>query len=221
MKLFMKLFFTFMLFIAFTFNLFGQLPDNYKELLVRSPDGNIDAYLDIMYELAPGEEAFIALIRMIEPQLDAKNWQNAITILETNKDYFPEKTEFINDIIEILNRPDEELEELNIGSRVNSLSSEIAPIQTADEKTLYFTAKKREGFDNETDDIFVSKNVNGIWTPAEKVDAPFNTPFTEESPQGVTTDGNTMILFGNYQEKPGGGDLYYAERTPYGWTEAI
>lgn len=215
----MKFIFTTLLLLSI--NLSAQLPENYKELLVQSPGEDITPYLNIIFELAPSDEAYVALIRMIEPQLKAKDWEGAINTLNGYKDYFPNKTEDINSIIEILQRPSETLEELNIGSGVNSLVPEIAPIQTADEKTLYFTSTKRDGFDNETDDIFYSKKTNGIWSPAQKLDAPFNTPNTQESPQGITTDGNTMILFGNYKEKPGGGDLYYAEKTPYGWSDAI
>jgi len=197
-----------------------DVPD--QELLYYSPTPeNEGKYYDIMYDYAPSEEAFTALVRYIEQHIIAKDWTAAVNSLNANKEYFPNKKEHIESMIEILTRKDEKLTELNIGSGVNAASSEIAPIQTADEKTLYFTSTKRDGFDNETDDIFFSKRVNDTWTPAEKLDAPFNSPNTEESPQGITTDGNTMVLFGNYKETPGGGDLYYAERTPYGWSEAI
>lgn len=193
-----------------------------QELLYYSPTPeNEGKYYDIIYDYSPSEEAFIALVRFIELKLIAKDWTAAVNVLNNYKEDFPNKKEHIESMIEIITRKDEKLIELNIGSGVNAASSEIAPIQTADEKTLYFTSTKRDGFDNETDDIFFSKRVNDTWTPAQKLDAPFNSPDTEESPQGITTDGNTMVLFGNYKETPGGGDLYYAERTPYGWSEAI
>lgn len=217
----MKLFFLF-LFLIFSLNLSAQLPENYKELLLLAPEnGNEGKYMEVIYELAPNDEAFVALIRLLEPHLDNKDWESALNIINSFKDYFPERQAHLDKMIEIIQRENEDLEELNIGSGVNSSVSEIAPIQTADENTLYFTSVKRDGFDNETDDIFYSTRSNGIWSPAKKLEAPFNTPTTEESPQGITTDGNTMVLFGNYQEKPGGGDLYYAEKTAYGWTEAI
>lgn len=216
----MKKTLSFLLFIT-VFNLFSQeVPD--QELLFYSPtEETLDDYFDIIYDYAPSEDAFIALIRYIEPRIVEKDWQGAVNILNSQKDNFPDKKQHIEDIIEILSRKNELLEERNIGSGINSLASEIAPIQTADEKTMYFSSTTRDGFDNETDDIFFSTKINDIWTPAKKLDAPFNTSNTEESPQGITTDGNTMILFGNYKETPGGGDLYYAEKTPFGWSEAI
>lgn len=214
----MKTFFT--IFILFTIALSAQVPENYKELLLRSPDGDISPYIEIIFELAPSDEAYVALIRMIEPQLKAKDWEGAVNTINGYKEYFPNRVNDLNAIIEIIQRPHEDLQELNIGSGVNSLVSEFAPIQTADGKTIYFTSRQRDGFDNETDDIFYSTNSNGIWTAAKKLEAPFNSTSTDESPQGITTDGNTMVLFGNYKEKPGGGDLYYSEKTPYGWSEA-
>ena len=125
----MKYIFTIL--ILLSINLSAQLPENYKELLVQSPGEDITPYLNIIFELAPSDEAYVALIRMIEPQLKAKDWEGAINTLNGYKDYFPNRTEDINSIIEILQRPSETLEELNIGSGVNSLVPEIAPIQTA------------------------------------------------------------------------------------------
>jgi outer membrane protein OmpA-like peptidoglycan-associated protein len=219
----MKKIITFIILITFLNLLSQDVPEKeQQELLFYSPtDDNIGDYMDIIYDFAPSDEAFVALIRIIEPRINEKDWEGAVNILTSFKDYFPEREKYIDDIIEILTRKDELLEERNIGSGINSIASEISPIQTADENTLYFTSSNRLGFDNETDDIFYSNKVNDTWQPAKKLDAPFNTNKTEESPQGITTDGNTIILFGNYQETPGGGDLYYAQKTPFGWSEAI
>jgi len=211
-----------LLLFVLSFSVLKSQDEPDQNLLFYSPtEENLGDYINIIYDYAPSEDAYIALIRLIEPRLNEKDWQGAVNILNSYLEYFPNKKADIESIIEIINRKHENLMELNVGSGVNSTSSEIAPIQTADEKTIYFTSTKRDGFDNETDDIFFSKRINDSWTPAQKLEAPFNSPDTEESPQGVTTDGNTMTLFGNYKETPGGGDLYYANKTPYGWSEAI
>lgn len=136
-------------------NLLSQdVPDKQQqELLFYSPtEETLGDYMDIIYDFAPSEEAFVALIRLIEPRIIEKDWEGAVNILTSFKDYFPEKEKHIDDIIEILTRKDELLEERNIGSGINSLAPEISPIQTADENTIYFTSSNRLGFDNETDE---------------------------------------------------------------------
>jgi hypothetical protein len=179
----------------------------------------IDDYNDFIFDNAPSDEAYTALMRVIEKDINEQNWSAAVETIDLFKIDFPDREADLNKVIEILSAEIEYLEEINLGDGINRPSKESSPISTADGNTIYFTSKSREGFDNETDDVFFSRRQGGVWTEAEKLKAPFSDPKLSESPQGVTIDGNILTLFGNYEGSLGGGDLYYSERTEFGWSD--
>jgi len=200
-----------------------QAPEPGIEILLYSPtDATVDKYWDVINNYAPKKEAYIAAIRLIEQSIKDKKWTEAVQMLEDFKFDFPGKEKDFDKVIEILNRNEEGLIDKNLGDGINSSTNESAPIQTADQNTMYFRAINREGFDNQTSDIFVSKRVDGVWQKAYKLEASFNKIDNQESPQGVSTDGNTLYLFGNYEGSLGNGDLFYAERIQGDiWSDAI
>lgn len=190
-----------------------QAPEPGIEILLYSPtDATVDKYWEVLTNYAPEKEAYIAAIRLVEQLIKDKKWTEAVQMLEDFKFDFPGKEADFDKVIEILNRSEEGLIDKNLGDGINSSTNESAPIQTADQNTMYFRAINREGFDNQTSDIFVSKRVDGVWQKAFKLEASFNKIDNQESPQGVSTDGNTLFLFGNYEGSLGNGDLFYAER---------
>ncbi len=193
---------------------------NPRFLYLSPSDETIGDYMDFMYDNAPSDAAFTALIRVVEINIRQKNWENAVDLLSEFGQDFPEKKAHIAGILKILKDKEYHVFEINIGDGVNSPQQERTPIQTADENTLYFTGLSRDGFDNVTEDIFVSEKVDDVWQPAKKLKAPFNTVFSEESPQGISTDGNTMILFGNFAGSLGGGDIFFADKTSWGWSDS-
>lgn len=174
-------------------------------------------YMDYINENLGKENGFVAIQRMTEPLLREKKWDEAIKIYSDYKKSFPTMTARFDKIIKILKAPMENLEEINLGSGVNSIGSEYSPLPTADDKTLYFTGKSRNGL-NQSEDIFYAKNVDGIWQKAKKLEEPVNSD-DGEAPQSISTDGNQLIIFGQFKENLGGGDLYYTDRTPNGWSE--
>lgn len=96
----------------------------------------------------------------------------------------------------------------NLGDVVNSSSSELTPVISADGTILYFVRKNHpENIgDKGSDDIWFTKLKNGSWTTAENI----GTPLNNESHNGVisiTTDKNTLFIAHEY--KPDG--TYYKQ----------
>jgi outer membrane protein OmpA-like peptidoglycan-associated protein len=207
----------FLIALLFTRFIFSQ---DTRFLVVPVEEKNLDFYADYIYDNPDSENGYVALIRLIEIDINNKNWNKAISTLEEFKYDFPTWESNLNKIIEILKQEEEGLSEFNLGDGINSKANERAPIQTADESTLYFTAVNREGENNTSDDIFYSKNINNYWTPAKKLEASFNTLTRNESPMGISTDGNTMFLFGKGFSPNGNGDVFYADRTEFGWSNS-
>lgn len=206
--------FTLLLFIIFAITLLAQ---DTRFLLAPVNKENTEIYLDFVYDNAETDIGFVGLLRLIEPDLDNKNWDRAILTLEEFKVDFPKWEGHINKIIEILKSDIENLSEFNLGDGINSPTNERNPIQTADEKTLYFASKNREGFNNTNDDIFYSEIYNGKWSDAKKLQADFNSLEKNVSPTGISVDGNTMFFF----EYENNGDVSYAQKNEFGWGEAV
>lgn len=211
-----------LLVFIFCISLYSQ-EDNF--LLYPVEEANLNSYIDFIYDNSFNNEtaaqAYVALQRLIEPKLDKQDWQGAIADLNEFKVDFPQEWKVkINKIIEILEKDEEGLTEFNLGDGINSPYLEKAPIQTADENMMFFASRDRDGFNNKTDDIFFSEYKDERWTPARKLDAPFNTLAKNESPAGITTDGNTILLFGEGKAPNGGGDIYFADKNEFGWGDS-
>lgn len=87
----------------------------------------------------------------------------------------------------------------NLGDVVNSPTSELTPVISADGSILYFVRKnhpENKG-DRGSDDIWFTKLENNIWKPAQNIGSPLN----NESHNGVisiTTDKNTLFVAHQY-----------------------
>lgn len=108
-----------------------------------------------------------------------------------------------------------------LGDNVNTSHNEYFPSTTADEEYLYFTKLTR------SEDIWISKKVNGEWTPARQIDDPEYlengtvTTINSESNDGAhTISPNGKYLFFTSCGRPnniGGCDLYYAKLNGGQW----
>ncbi len=87
-------------------------------------------------------------------------------------------------------------QKINLGSNINTSQIELSPYITADGKKLYFVRRKD---DSDDDDIYVSQFVNGQWTKAQKLGAPFNNDWSN-SIDYVSPDGNLFIVSGVYDQ---------------------
>ncbi len=103
------------------------------------------------------------------------------------------------------------LQPVRLSDSINTEDGEeIAPVISADGKTLYFCASGRE--DNiGGEDIFVSHFVDGHWTKA-KVMEELSTEDNSDAIEAVSVDGNTIIFFRS-------GQIYKTHKTADGWSE--
>jgi len=113
----------------------------------------------------------------------------------------------------------------NLGAVVNSPFPEYGPFVTADESTLYFTARRdntlgglMDDFDNEFyEDIYVTQKENGKWTAPKNLDIPINTDF-HDAIAGLSADGHRMFV---YRGDVNGGDIFESRLNGYEWTKPV
>jgi outer membrane protein OmpA-like peptidoglycan-associated protein len=169
---------------------------------------------------APKEKAFVVVQWMAANFIRTRQWDKAISVFEKYRPLFDRPMfsgayDKFKKIIEILKAPEENLKVTNLGAGINSDDFEYHPIPTADGKKIYFIGKERTGgYGGE--DIFVSEFINGVWNEARSLGRQINTKI-DEGVVGVSADGNTLLIFGNYDSSLGEGDIYYSDKTFNGW----
>ncbi len=166
-----------------------------------------------IYLTAPQEDAFVAVQRLAMPFIEKRNWAGAIKIFQTYREWFIEKVDRTDRIIELFQAEDKQLEVTNIES-INTAKSEYFPTLTIDGMTMYFTfAEGKKG----GEDIYYSLLNASTWIKPKNMGAPFSTS-ENDAVNSVSADGNTLVLFGSYKGYIGGGDNFYVERTDKGWS---
>ena len=107
----------------------------------------------------------------------------------------------------------------NLGPQINSPYPDYAPVISADESILYFTSRRPGSTGNKVapdglyyEDIYVSENRNGQWTPARNIGAPLNTT-THDACIALSADGQTLFLFNSEN----GGDIFQSRLRGTRW----
>lgn len=193
---------------------------NSKFLIQSMTDATSEKYFEYLGDNLNTEDGFVALQRITEKFIKEKDWTSAIGLYEEYKPDFPKFKDKIDKIIAILKKPGDDLVEVNLGPNINSKAQEYSPLPSADKSRLYFTGMGRD-FLNDTEDVFYSDFRDSTWQPAKRLPAPVNT-INQEAPQSISTDGNQLILFGNFKGSMGKGDLFFTERikdTVKQWSE--
>ncbi len=102
------------------------------------------------------------------------------------------------------------IEITNLGKNINSKYNDYAPALSADEKTLIFTSRREGNFGGRTDegdffeDIYIAKNENGKWMPAQNIGKTINTEMHEAS-ISLSPQGDRLFI---YKDEGGIGDIY-------------
>jgi outer membrane protein OmpA-like peptidoglycan-associated protein len=164
--------------------------------------------------MAPSEDAFVAVQRLAKPYIDKKDFKGAIKVFNDYKDWFMDKFNRTEKIIELLDATPQNLQVTNIET-INTSKSEYFPVITIDGQKMYFTfAEGKKG----GEDIYYSQLVGSTWIKPKNIGKPFSTN-ENDAINSVSADGNTLVLFGSYKGFVGGGDNYFVEKTKNGWSE--
>ncbi len=182
-------------------------------------------YDDFIRTFAPQDIAMVALMKMVLPLLVRRKWAEAGAIYQRYQPNFVGQEKYFQSILALLADTNDKRELTNLGAGVNSAQRDYNPVLSLDGRTLYFSRRNA----NSGEDIFRSFWDNGAWQTAQPLDKKVNTQ-THEVPLGVSPDGNTLFLFGNYialpdfyyvtttEKRLGKGDLYYVEQQGASWS---
>jgi len=183
-----------------------------KEGLSEKALANYDKYIRAA---APKELAWVAVHKIIEKDLQKKNYDKAVETINKYKTYFSgaEIYSRIEETVKLIEADDPTVIKTNVGIAVNTKGNEYSPVITADDSTLFFCGKNREDNLGKEDIYYSTADIHNRekWTNAQLVDG-INTETGNEAPMSVSFDGNTMLIFL-------AGDIYYCEKTSGGWAD--
>jgi outer membrane protein OmpA-like peptidoglycan-associated protein len=176
-----------------------------------SPD-SLGVFID---KYAPDELAFVAVQRLAQTSLDAKNWDAANAVFEKYRAKFPTKSKAFSTISRIIAAPGGEVDVNNLGSGVNSLEGEYAPVISSNGKKIIFA--RDCGICEGGEEVYVSTlNESGHWLGSTKFGQPLSSR-SNEIPLALSSDGNTLAVFGNYEGSLGRGDIFHLDKNNEAW----
>ena len=113
----------------------------------------------------------------------------------------------------------------NLGENINSESSDFAPLITADEKYIIFTSRRSGSTGGEIasdgkymEDIYMSKNVDGVWRRPWKISKKINSE-AHDAGIGLSTDGSTLLIYRS--DKGNSGNIYSSFLQGKLWSEPV
>ncbi len=192
----------------------GTMPDT--TLMLNLAQDYITGY-------APRYSAFRLMEEMLQFFLEKKLYHSGIALLGNARQYFPDTlpegcaTNFdyqrrvqpwIDAKLPILSRPVENLQKTPLDAVNTPEGDEFSPVLAANGSILFFGASGRP--DNlEGQDVFMSRYLDGTWTPPAPV--PALSGKGNQFPLSVTADGRQMLLSVD-------GRLHISRRTGNDWS---
>ncbi len=179
---------------------------------------NLGQYEEFVKTNAPSEDAFVAIQRIAEKFIQDGEWDKAADVFGNFRSYFKGMEKRFEKMSALLNAAKQDLIVTNLGEGINSPKyGEYKPNPSADGSYMFFT--RAENPDNlGGEDIWVSEFSNGKWGKAENLGKIINTK-GNESINAISADGNRILIFGNYSQSLGNGDIFYSDKTPEGWSK--
>lgn len=164
--------------------------------------------------VAPLELAWVAVLKLLADPIRAKNWSGATKLLSNYAKYFVGDNNImarIRETDQMLNGDLYSITKEKL-TQINTSGEEYSPVPGADEQTLYFCGRDRNG-NLGKEDIFISRLKGTTWSTPVLLPE-INTASENEAPLSVSVDGNTLLMFRN-------GDIYYVTRTLRGWSSPV
>ncbi|AZQ64100.1 hypothetical protein EI427_18250 [Flammeovirga pectinis] len=191
-------------------------------------DADVAYYDRFIKSMAPMDIAFIAVQKVSNRAFLDFDLDEVTRIYKSYAPLFPDKEKNFNHILEALSEAEAARSLINIGPSINSITRDYQPVISLDEQYLYFARKTAKS----GEDVYLSKkNPYGEWGQAEEV-VEVNTE-SHEVPVGISGDGQTLFLYGNYSKirrfsyvratetRLGKGDFYYAKKMKDGNWSAV
>ncbi len=173
-------------------------------------------YIQYIKMAAPKDKAFVALQRLIAPDVQNKDWSRALARIATVEQFFGEKYAPIEELKRLITAEfDKSILVQEVPGEINTVDGgEYSPVLTLDSKTMYFCGKKRD--DNiGGEDVFVShfNDTTSEWGDPKLI-SKLSTTYSNDAPVSITSDGTTMIYFKE-------GVIHYAQKHDYGWGKGV
>ena len=145
---------------------------------------------------------------------EVKGWNHIDAIGIASKEHSQE-------LVALPNTPKsiQPVERESLGKEINTAFDEVLPVISPDGKTLYFDRKKHpdnSGEDKDNDEIWYSRNVEGIWVTPKRMEDPLNNE-QDNFVCSVSPDGNQLLLANHYTPNPEKG-VSISTRKKYGWS---
>ncbi|MEX2513140.1 MAG: OmpA family protein [Cyclobacteriaceae bacterium] len=133
--------------------------------------------------------------------------------------HYQESIDQINFIASAIRDP-KSIEKEKLPLPLNQFRLQYFPVLTADSKRMFFT--KRDGLQpNQNEDIFISNQINGVWTTPESISSLINTKYNEGTCT-ISADGNILIFTScDTPDSFGSCDLYLTQKVSGQWQKPI
>lgn len=198
-------------------NYFNYQMSNFDHFIAAS---NIDSTkLDFIGKYiklrAPDYYGILALRRLYGYYVNQRMWSEAVKTIKSYQNLFPNYKTHLDDVIKILNTQTQNVSINNISKLINTSGAEWDPNPTPDGQYLYFSSSNRIGGMGGSD-VWVSEMKDGKWTNPQNIGPRINSK-NNETIDNVTTDGNGLLLSGNFSNTYGNFDIYYIEQENGSW----
>ena len=196
--------------------LLNNLKQYENTALTQYPDSvNRSLYESYAIKYAPSEDAYVAFTRYISEDINYGRWQNVINEIKRFFPAFPNKQQHFSDLLEIFTRKEEGVRVTNLGDNINTYVSEWDPNPTSEGTQIYFSGNQRAGGLG-GDDVWVSSLVDGVWQTPENLGLKVNGE-RDETIDNISTDGNTLMLSGDFMGTFGKFDIYAVDKVGDNW----
>ncbi|MBX2872311.1 MAG: OmpA family protein [Saprospiraceae bacterium] len=162
----------------------------------------LEAYLT---EAGPSRRTLQALQILHQESIIGRQWSKVASELRQVKAKLAQPDQALDELIEIIKAPEENLVPASFGDIINTESAEYSPVVSADGKQLFFCR-----LSDEVENIYYAEKQGGNWSAPAPIKR-FNS-YKNEAPLGVSADGSQLILFIN-------GVVMVSDKTPKGWSE--
>jgi len=110
----------------------------------------------------------------------------------------------------------------NLGKSINTKYPDYAPVISADEAIMIFTARRPDEemspFGGYFEDLYESERIGGAWTKSKTIGKPVNVEGQHDATIGLSPDGHTLFV---YNDNKGNGDILISTDENGAWSKPV